>query len=285
MTEHTPVLLKESIDGLKVKQGGVYIDCNLGLGGHTKEIIKRGGHVLGIEIDEITIELVSKKLRDEIQNGTLKVFNKNYRNINEVTDTEVDGVLYDLGLNMNQIKGANRGFSFKDEGSLDMRLSDDFGVRASDLINVLSEKQLAELIIKYGEEPLAVKIAKALKSLYNRDNNPSAKLVGETIASVYKYDTKSKIHPATRTFQALRIAVNSELINFQESLKEAIPLLKPQGRLVIITFHSLEDEIAKSIAGSPHLRQVVATPVVPTLEEIIQNPASRSAKLRIYEKL
>ena len=285
MTDHTPVLLKESIDGLNVKQGGIYIDCNLGLGGHTKEIIQKSGNVLGIEIDEKTLEFVSTRMETEIKNGTLKVFNKNYKNINEVTDQKVDGVLYDLGLNMNQLKGENRGFSFNDEGPLDMRLSDDLGVKASDLINVLSEKQLAELIIKYGEEPLASKVAKALKSLYIRDNNPSARLVGETIASVYKYDTKSKIHPATRTFQALRIAVNSELINFQESLERAIPLLKTNGRLVIITFHSLEDEIAKSLTGSPSLRQVNPTPIVASTQEVQINPSARSAKLRIYEKL
>lgn len=285
--EHTPVLLEEAISSLQIKSGGTYIDCNLGMGGHTRKILGQGGIVYGIDIDENAIEICKSRFPNEILSKKLLLINKNFANIDKIglSENSVDGILYDLGTSMHQLWDEEKGFSFKDETVMDMRMDKDLGVTANDLVKMLSEDQLSKLIFEYGEDPQAKRFAKAIKNLYARSKtDPKAFEVAEAIKMASAYKT-SRIHPATRTFQALRIAVNSELDNLRESLNKATLLLKPKGRLAIISFHSLEDKIAKNLAESPSLIQITRKPIVPSLKEVDENPSSRSAKLRIYEKI
>jgi len=283
--EHFSVLKKEAIEALNIQKGSWYIDCNLGMGGHTSLILERGGCVIGIDADEDAIEHCRTRFSKEIENGTLKLVRTNFSKINEISSTEpIAGILYDLGLNIGQLKESKRGFSIADETELDMRIDKDLGVKAWDLINALNEDQLSRLIFEYGEDPQAKSFARAIKIALKDGKIKTSADLADVIKKASRYPV-SKIHPATRTFQALRIAVNSEFDSLRESLIRAIPLLVPGGRLVIISFHSLEDEIAKKLAESPNLNSLTKKPIVPSDEEINLNPPSRSAKLRIYEKI
>ena len=290
MTKHKSVLLQESVSALKVKPEGKYIDCNIGGGGHTSEILKRGGYVLGIDLDETAIDYCRKVFSQEINDKKLFLDKTNFKYIEEAAERvgwgkeEVDGIIYDLGLSMFQLKDENKGFSFLDDAELDMRFDDDLNVKAQDLIKVLNEKQLEDLILEFGEEPQAKAFAHAIKQYSVGKDRIIASELAEVIKRTSKYKD-SRIHPATRVFQALRIAVNSELENLTASVGRATPLLKPEGRLAIISFHSLEDKIAKKLAESPELKKVNKKPIVASEEEINENPSSRSAKLRIYEKM
>lgn len=287
MSEHKSVLLNESIEGLNVKQNGLYLDCNLGGGGHTKEIIRLGGLVVGLDIDLDATKKVEKDFKEEISKGKLRVINENFVNLGEVVEKEdlgrFDGIIYDLGLSTFQLKDENKGFSFNDDVPMDMRMDQSLNVSANDLLKVLTADQLEALFREYGEEPQARLFARELKREFERSSyDMTAREVAEFIKKTSKYK-KSRIHPATRVFQAFRIAVNSELDNFEKSAKVAASLLRPKGRLVIITFHSLEDKIAKNLAKLPHLKKINKKPVTPSAKEVEENPSSRSAKLRIYE--
>ncbi|PJA41328.1 16S rRNA (cytosine(1402)-N(4))-methyltransferase [candidate division WWE3 bacterium CG_4_9_14_3_um_filter_34_6] len=302
---HESVLLKESIDSLNVRRGEFYIDCNLGGGGHTAEILKRGGIVLGIDLDLNAIDFCTKRFEKEIKEKRLIIVNENFVNIRKVAnendwkDGTVSGIIYDLGLSTFQIKEEGNGFSFTDDSAFDMRMDKSLGIKAYDLLLALSEKELTQIIAEYGEDPQAKWYAKVLKrAVKNAKRELSAKELADLIKKSSKY-TKSKIHSATRVFQAFRIAVNSELENLRQSLDGATPLLKDSGRLVIISFHSLEDKIAKNLAGSPEekneekdikdlsrrLSAVDPNPISPSSSEINRNPSSRSAKMRVFEKV
>lgn len=289
--QHVPVLLKEAIEGLNIQQGGKYIDCNLGGGGHTTKILELGGNVLGLDVDQAAIEHCNHKFEAEIKRGQLKTLRINFRNlrraIHEVgwKEQEIDGILYDLGVSTFQIKQSGRGFSFEDQSELDMRMDHELGVRAIDLLVVLSEDELASLISDYGEEPQAKVFARAIKKFIALKRG---KVTASELAEVIKNSSKYRVsrnHPATRVFQALRIAVNSELSNFEESAEIAAEVLKPGGRIAIITFHSLEDRIAKNLNKRTDLKSLFDEPLVPTEVEVEENSPSRSAKLRVYEKI
>lgn len=283
--EHFPVMLTEAIDGLQVRVGKTYVDCNLGFGGHTSRILQTGGKVIGFDVDKFAIEFCSQEFETEITKGNLKIVKDNFRSIDKHIKTKVDGILYDLGMSMHQLKKQKKGFSFEDKQSIDMRMDEELGVTGSDFIKALNVRQLEEVIRRYGEEKNAKRYAEAIKALYAKSKKePTAFEIGEEIKKLNK-GKSGKIHPATKTFQAIRIAVNSELDNLRESLAKATRLLVPGGRLVIISFHSLEDEISKELAESPELKKITAKPLTPSKEEIEINPPSRSAKLRIYEKL
>lgn len=287
---HIPVMLTEAIDGLNVRSGHRYIDCNLGGGGHTAEILRQGGTVLALDIDDNALAHCRERFQNEISSRQLFIIKSNFSNIDEVAHQlgwdagTVSGILYDLGLSTFQLKHESKGFSFDDDGILDMRMDESLQVRAIDLINLLSEKQLEDIIRDYGEDPQAKHFAKVIKTAV-KDNgvNITANELANRIRNASKYG-HSRIHPATRVFQSLRIAVNSELENLRQSLHKAALLLNPHGRLVIISFHSLEDKIAKQIAGSPEIMTIANSPLVPSAWEVEQNPPSRSAKLRVYEK-
>lgn len=287
---HIPVLLNEVIEGLSVIRNAKYIDCNLGGGGHTSEILSLGGKVVGIDLDENAIKHCKERFSSQIQFGQLQIFHDNFRNISKIVESagwkegEVSGILYDLGISSYQLRHEDQGFSFVDEGPLDMRMDKSSGVKAIDLIAALSEAQLAKIIFEYGEDPQAKRFAKTIKYAYERYGDKlTAASLAELIKKSSAYD-KSRIHPATRVFQALRIAVNSELDNLDESLERATQILRPGGRLLIISFHSLEDKIAKNLSWLPALRKINKKPIVPSQQEVDKNPSARSAKLRIYEK-
>ncbi|MFH1562510.1 MAG: 16S rRNA (cytosine(1402)-N(4))-methyltransferase RsmH [Nitrospirota bacterium] len=305
MNTHIPVMLNEVLDYLSVQPEGVYVDCTLGEGGHSEAIIQKGGKVIGIEQDEEILDRAKARLDKE---KTIFVHD-NFRNIKEIFNSPLikrgkelysplikgvrgmspsinyaDGILYDLGINSLHFESTTRGFSFRYDARLDMRMDLKNKIRASDLVNCLSTKELTEIILKYGEEHRANKIAQAI--VKNRPITTTFELIKviEPIIPRYK-----RIHPATKLFQALRIAVNQELEALDESLDEAISVLKEGGRLVVISFHSLEDRIVKHKFRNWQKQGLVKImtkkTVRPTYQEVKTNPRARSAKLRVVEKI
>ncbi len=289
--QHISVLLNEAVSGLNVRKDGKYIDCNLGCGGHTAKILELGGTVLALDVDRAAIEYCTDRFNSEIRNKKLTLLKINFKEIKRAIrsigwkESQIDGVLYDLGLSTFQIKQSARGFSFEDKTELDMRMDHELGVRAIDLLMVLSEDEIASLILDYGDEPQAKIFAKAIKKLLKQKGlDVSAFQIAEVIKNSSRYRA-SRIHPATRVFQALRIAVNSEISNLESSVQDAADILKIGGRLSVRSFHSLEDRIAKGLQNRTDLKKVIRAPIVPSEEEVERNSSSRSAKLRIYEKI
>ena len=260
---HIPVLLKEVLEALEIKPGEKYIDCTYGGGGHFRGIQKAGGIVLGIDQDP--------EAKAPVQG--------NFAHLKEIAlqagFDQVAGILFDLGVSSHQLEMDYRGFSFNKEAKLDMRMDQTAGLTAADLINAGSEKELANLFFKYGEERESRKIAKAI--VLNRPIETTNDLA-EIILKVSHRSRNDRTHPATRVFQALRIAVNDELASLEEALPQALELLKPGGKLTVISFHSLEDRIVKNFMKKSLL-------IRPSLEEIKINPRARSGKLRIMEKI
>lgn len=289
--KHTPVLLKESIDYLNVVENGLYIDCTLGGAGHTQEILDKKAVVISIDQDIEAIKNANKLLCKAIDSQRLYTVNDNYSKIAEIVgdlgfkDFKVDGILYDLGLSTNQIKNSAKGYSFTDNSILDMRSNSNLNVTASDLIRVLRVDQLEIVLRDYGEVRNYKKIAAFLKK-YAKDN---AKIYALSLADNIKLrfgTSNDRIHPATLIFQALRIAVNSELENLENSLNSCYKILKLNGRICIITFHSLEDKIVhKTIGVNNKYKKVLTKPIRPSFDEMIKNRSSRSAKLHVYEKV
>lgn len=287
---HVSVLLQEAIDALQIQKGKKYIDATVGAGGHTFEIVKRGGIVLGIDQDREAIEEVRKK-ENEIEKKNLLLVQGNFSHLDEIARqhgfVNVAGILFDIGVSSHQLDTNERGFSFLTDGPLDMRMDITKNVKAADLVNALNKGELIDLFTKYGEEPFAKKIAEVIVRERMKKPILTTKELVELIArSVPKI---GKIHPATKVFQALRIAVNDELHGLEEGIKQAVGLLIRNGRLVVITFHSLEDRIVKQYfeEAENENRGIVITrkPIVPSREEIIANKRARSAKMRIFEKI
>jgi len=306
---HVPVLLRESIDLLAPKPGGVYVDGTLGAGGHGAEILRRSGPdgvLIGLDQDADAVERSRSALERFGSRVTIRQanFRDTDRVLAELGREHVDGVLLDLGVSWFHLKSPERGFSFQSEGPLDMRM-DQRGTRtAADLVNTLPWKELARIIGEYGEENKAGAIARAIERARMREPITSTAQLAQIVSAVFPPYPPRRIHPATRTFQALRIAVNDELGALNDGLSRIIPLLRPGGRLAVISFHSLEDRIVKQafVAAAkgcicppklpvcrcgkkPELKILTHRPVGPGPEEIEQNPAARSAKLRAAEKL
>jgi 16S rRNA (cytosine1402-N4)-methyltransferase len=307
--EHIPVMPKEVLNLLNCKPGGTYVDATVGLGGHSEMILEKiqpGGQLIGIDRDKESLEKVQSRLKPYAQ--SLRLLHDNYKNLplilNNLAGPPVDGILIDLGVSSFQLLSPERGFSFQSDVMLDMRMDRTQQRTAADLINRLSEGELADIIYRYGEERLSRRIAAAI--VQERRKAPITRCVqlAEIIGRVLKVRGHQPIHPATRTFQALRIAVNEELEGLEEFLAEAFGFLKPGGRMVVIAFHSLEDRIVKRafrrLAGQcvceapPELctcpRQQLANlltqrPMVPGPEELAANPRARSARLRSLERL
>ncbi len=294
-TYHIPALLNETVRALNIRPRKKYIDATLGGGGHSEEIVKRGGILLGIDQDPEAISFASERLKKACPGLTPPVFAKgNFTSISRLAREndfdKVDGVLFDLGVSSHQLETSYRGFSFNQEGSLDMRMDPGLSVTAKDLVNGLNEGELSKLFLKLGEEKLAKRYARAIcgarAGRQIETGDELAKIIMEHAPPGKKYE---RIHPATRVFQALRIAVNDELNSLKEALPQALELLNPEGRLVVISFHSLEDGIVKRFFLENQQKNVLKIinqkPVVPTEKEIKLNPRSRSAKLRGAEKL
>lgn len=285
MQYHETVFKKEAVEHLKVKKGGKYIDATLGDAGHTLEILKLGGSVLGIDQDPGAHTRSLERIPEDLRSN-FKGVCANFKDIDKVAAENgfgaVDGILYDLGTSFYQLEEAERGFSFNSDASLDMRMNPALQVSAKDLVNALSEKELTRMLSEYGEEHKARTISKAIvKARKDRPLELCSELA-KVIESVSPRRPGDRLHPATKTFQALRIAVNDEIESLETSLSRAASLLIPGGRLIIISFHSLEDRKAKD--GRPGLKKVFEKPLIPSEEEIKVNPRARSAKLRVWEK-
>ncbi len=304
---HVPALLDEIIAGLQPRRGGYFVDCTVGLGGHAVAILEKvspTGRLLGIDADPEAIKMSQDKLRDYGEAVTL--VNDNFVNLEAICERyhfhPVDGILFDLGVSSLQLDTAERGFSFHLDAPLNMRFDPGQGLTASDIVNSFSEQELSKLIERYGEERHSRRIARHIVQ-----NRPIATTVelARLIEQVAGAPTRrGKIHPATRTFMALRIAVNNELQNLEQALNQTPNLLRPGGRLTVISYHSLEDRIVKQFMRSaassclcppgtvicrcghvPTLKLISRKVIKPTSLEIESNPRSRSAKLRIAERL
>lgn len=307
---HKSVLLKETVEMLAPRAGGIFADCTLGLGGHTEAILNAAENVqvIGIDQDAEAIELAQKRLAKFGER--VKIFHANFAEIKDVLDRvgvqKVNGILADLGVSSLQFDSEERGFSFRFDAPLDMRMNaDSDDETAAELLERLSEEEIADLIYRYGEERLSRRIARRI--VWKREIGEPVKTtreLAETVEKAVGRKPKDKIHPATRTFQALRIAVNHEIEILEEFIRDAVDVLKNEGRLAVITFHSLEDRIMKQtfqrLAGKctcpPRLPQCVCgaskeieiltrKPIVPGEIELAENPRARSAKLRVCRKI
>ena len=280
---HTPVLLKEVLAGLDVTAGKRYIDATLGGGGHTRAILELGAEVLAIDADSDAVEEGRK-----LQSPRLRIVQGNFRNIEELAKvqeiTSVDGVLFDLGVSSHQINTANRGFSFRfDDAPLDMRFLQKNTDTAEMLINAASVDELYEIFAKYGEEErartIAVHVVRARKMKRIITAGQLRKIIEEIVGT-----GKAGTGIVARIFQSIRIAVNDEMGALEEGLLGASHLVKPGGRIAVISFHSLEDRIVKRFFTKQDFFEVTKKPVMATAEEEYENPRSRSAKLRIVQK-
>jgi 16S rRNA (cytosine1402-N4)-methyltransferase len=296
---HVPVLLQEAIDFLAIRRGGTYIDVTVGLGGHSFEIARRlgaPGHLIGVDKDPAALEIAKAVLGPRSSVGgeaadwpTIELRHGSFAGLADdrrLTSAGVDGILADLGVSSLQLDDAARGFSFQAEGPLDMRMNPQSGVTAEQVVNQADEVTLANLIYEFGEERRSRRIARAI--VRSRPIRTTAQLA-DVVSAAARSMKPQRIHPATRTFQALRMFVNRELDDLRDLLGAAPQLLKPGGRLVVISFHSLEDRLVKDAirdgVKQGHYRLLTKKPVTPTQTEMDGNPRSRSAKLRAAEKI
>lgn len=292
---HKSVLLKEAINMLCVAGDKWYLDATLGDGGHSLGILKRGGNIIGIDVDPQAIERVKGRLGDlgKLDRlGEFKLIQGNFRDLKNLIFQQADtanqnfaGAIFDLGVSSLQLETSGRGFSFMHEGPLDMRMDPSLQVKALDLVNALNKGELYELFDKLGEENNSRSLAEAL--VFARKVKPikTTRDLAEIIEK--RLGRRGKTHPATKAFQALRIAVNDELNALKEGLGESKNLIKKHGRIVVISFHSLEDRIVKNCFREWEEKGMgkvlTKKPVIPKKEEIMLNPRSRSAKMRVFE--
>ncbi|MBV8085151.1 MAG: 16S rRNA (cytosine(1402)-N(4))-methyltransferase RsmH [Chloroflexi bacterium] len=295
-SEHIPVLLEEVIGGLQVAPGKRFLDCTLGRAGHTAAILERGGEVLGIDADPEAIAAVR-----DMTLPALTLVQAHFDQLAEVAKgfAPVDGVLFDLGVSSPQLENGHRGFSLAQDGPLDMRFDPTQGEPAERLVNEASVDELTRILREYGEEPQARRMARAIESARPVLSTTRLATVIERAAG-----GRGRIHPATRIFQALRIATNRELERLESALEQATGILKSGGRLVVIAFHSLEDRIVKDFMAreardcicpprtpvcvcghQASLRAITCKPIAPGPAEMARNPRARSAKLRVAERI
>ena len=306
--KHKPVLLEETIEGLKIKEDGIYVDGTLGGAGHSKEILKRlssKGMLIGIDRDEEALKAAKENLK---QYSNVKYVHGNHDEIEEILKKlnieKVDGILLDLGVSSYQLDERNRGFSYLGNNELDMRMDKTQELTAEYVVNNYKEEELADIIYQYGEERFSRQIAKNICEIRKNQKIETTKQLVEIIEKSIPKSKQKDGHPAKRTFQAIRIEVNNEIKPLYNTVMDCIDCLKPQGRLCIITFHSLEDRAVKNamldakgkcicpsdlpycMCGAKSLGKIITRkPIVASLEEQEQNSRSKSAKLRIAEKL
>ena len=300
---HIPVLTKEILSYLDLKKGGVYIDCTLGGGGHSKAILEKiypQGLLIGIDQDIEAIETAKEELKSYTDN--IKLVKGNFKNLEGIlTDLKiktVSGIIFDLGVSFHQLKEKERGFSFKGDSHLDMRMDLTQEFNADTLINSYSEKDLAEIFEKYGEERFSKRIARLIITERKKKAITTTKQLSDLVIRSLPRTKKRhtwRIHPATRIFQAIRIEVNQELKVLEKGLNQAIRVLENKGRMCVISYHSLEDRIVKHLfkevervgkdQGDYGLKIITKKPIRPSSEEIRENPKARSAKLRVAEKI
>ncbi|WP_105978937.1 16S rRNA (cytosine(1402)-N(4))-methyltransferase RsmH [Bacillus paralicheniformis] len=309
MFEHTTVLLKETVDGLNVKEDGTYVDCTLGGAGHSEYLLSQlseKGKLVAFDQDETALRHAKEKLADH--EGQIVFIKSNFRylkdRLNEIGITKVDGVLFDLGVSSPQLDTPERGFSYHHDAPLDMRMDLSAGLSAKEVVNEWPYEDLVKIFFKYGEEKFSKQIARKIEKAREQSAiETTGQLVDIIKEAIPAPARRSGGHPAKRIFQAIRIAVNDELRVFEEALLQAIEVLKPGGRVSVITFHSLEDRICKSTFKEmssppelphglpvipkefePKLKLVNRKPITASEEELEHNNRARSAKLRIAEK-
>ena len=307
MFKHYSVLLNEAVAGLNIKENGVYVDCTLGGVGHSLEILKQltDGKLYAFDQDSVALENAKDKLKDYVDKVVF--IKSNFKNLREKLlehgVTEVDGVLYDLGVSSPQLDTPERGFSYNYDTRLDMRMDTDAKISAYEIVNEYDYNELVKIFYRYGEEKFSKQIARNIEK--KRSEKPietTFELVDIIKESIPAAKRRTGGHPAKRVFQAIRIAVNNELSVFEDSLEQAIDIVKKDGRISVITFHSLEDRICKQIFNSyakskdipknlpilpeeslAKLKIITKKPIYPTEKELEENNRSRSAKLRIAE--
>lgn len=306
--QHTPVLLEETVSALVQRPGGTYVDCTAGAGGHSAAILEAAGpdaRLLAIDRDPSALALAAERLAPYGPRATLRraTFSTVADVVRELALPPLRGILMDIGVSSMQLDRPERGFSFQADAPLDMRMDPDAPVTAASLLAELDEPALADILRRYGEEPQSRRIAHAIADARRKDALPATTLALADLVERAKGGRRGRLHPATQTFQALRIAVNRELDELETALPAAFSLLEPGGRLAVITFHSLEDRIAKNfmaahegrmeslMAGGarwsgipPRGRRVTRHPVVASETETLANPRARSAKLRVLER-
>jgi 16S rRNA (cytosine1402-N4)-methyltransferase len=307
--KHVSIMLEECIDGLDIKKDGIYVDCTLGGAGHSSEIVKRlseDGMLIGIDQDKEALEAASKRLSAY---KNVRYVHNNFYNIAEILEElgieKVDGILMDLGVSSYQLDNAERGFSYMKDAPLDMRMNRDDDFSAFNIINDYSEEDLYRIIRDYGEEKFAKRIAQFIVSRRNDGSiNTTFELVEIIKNAIPAKARREGPHPAKRTFQAIRIEVNRELTILNKTIEDGIKKLNTDGRMAIITFHSLEDRIVKTKFRSledpctcpkdfpmcickkePLIKVVTRKPIDPSEEEVAENPRSRSAKLRVCKRI
>jgi len=287
---HVPVLLKEAIDFLAVQRGGTYLDCTVGLGGHSYEIAKRLGalgRLIGLDKDPAALEIAQAKLHGAADWPEITLIHGSFAEIaSSQRAATIDGILADLGVSSLEFGNPARGFSFQAEGPLDMRMNPQAELTAEQVVNHSDERELADVIYEFGEERRSRRIARAI--VRSRPIRTTVQLA-DVVSAAARPMKHERIHPATRTFQALRIFVNRELDDLRGLLQAAPQIVKPGGRVVIISFHSLEDRIVKDAfregVKQGHYKILTKKPVTPGDEEIGRNPRARSAKLRAAERV
>lgn len=303
--EHYSVLLNETIDNLNLKENGIYVDATLGLGGHSSKILSSltTGHLYAFDEDSKAILFSDERLKKIGTNYTL--IKSNFVDLKvklaELGVTKIDGIVFDLGVSSPQIDDATRGFSFSKDGILDMRMDTDATLSAEKVVNEYSKEALTDIFFSYGEEPKSRLIAsKIASSRPIKTTLELVKIIESAVGANYFY----KKHPERNIFQAIRIEVNKELSVLKEVLPDVLDLLKPEGRVAIITFHSLEDRIVKKFfkensevnelvkglptipeAYKPKLKLITKKPILPSTQELAENSRSKSAKLRVAERI
>ena len=307
---HRPVLLEECIQGLNIRPEGVYLDGTLGRAGHSREIARRlrgSGRLICVDRDQAALEAARERLGEWMDRVTLvhSNFDRVDRILDELGLPGADGMLFDLGVSSPQLDDGSRGFSYLADAPLDMRMDRSEGLTAAQVVNTWSQEELRRILFQYGEERFAPQIAGAI--VRRREERPiktTLELVDIIKGTMPAKALREKQHPAKRSFQAIRIAVNDELSSVERMLRRAVPRLNRGGRLAVITFHSLEDRIVKTVLAdfargcicppdfpvcvcgrTPDVRLVNKKPILPSQEEIQNNPRARSAKLRVCEKL
>lgn len=288
--DHIPVLLRETMEMLNVRGNGIYVDATVGLGGHAREILSKigaGGVLVGLDRDDKALQHSSAFLGDDRAHLCKGNFSEIEGILADLNIREADGVLFDLGVSMFQLKDHSRGFSFSSPERLDMRMDASQRLTAWEVVNRYQEKELQRILKEYGEEPFAGKIAKAIVARRKKTYFDTCIELADFISGIY--GKRGKTHPATRTFQALRIEVNKELDELKQGLSAALSVLKPGGRMAVISYHSLEDRIVKNFirdnSRAGLLRILTKKPVAPSSIEVRGNPSARSAKLRGAEKV
>ncbi len=294
---HIPVMLREVIDYLNPGPGKIIVDATLGTGGHSFEILKRitpGGKLIGIDRDEDSLAICRKRLSEF--SSSCEFVHGNFVDLDQILEKlgidKIDGIVFDLGISTYQLKDPERGFSFQQEGPLDMRLDKSSYISAYDLVNNLNESEISNMLWSFGEERWHNRIARIL--VEERRNQPistTSQLAALVMRAIpYRYRKGYyRIHPATRTFQAVRIAVNRELEILETAVKKAVAILGKKAKICVISFHSLEDRVIKhtfrALKADGLIDIVTAKPLTPAPSEVIANPSSRSSKFRVAERI